>query len=77
VLDDDGLHSLGLRLTGLRIGGEDFLAGLQLADRDRRAGGEQDLGGRAEAVIAAGVDVVPVSSGVGEVAACVFCGKDR
>jgi hypothetical protein len=76
VLDDDRLHRLGLRLARLGVGRQDLVAGLELADRDRGAGGEQDLGSRAEAVIAAGVDVVPVSSGVGEVAAGVFCGKD-
>jgi hypothetical protein len=77
VLDDDGLHGLGMRLPGLHICGQDLVAGFQLADRDGGAGGQQDLRAGAEAVITARVDVIPVSPGVGEVAAGVFCGKDQ
>ena len=74
MLEDDGPDGLGLRLPGLDVGGEDLVAGLELADRDGRTGGEQDFRGRREAVITARVDVVPVRAGVGEVAAGVLCG---
>ncbi|MFY9888588.1 MAG: hypothetical protein WAK71_09790 [Streptosporangiaceae bacterium] len=76
MLDDDGLHSLGLRLACLGVGRQDLVAGFELADGDSGAGGEQDLRGRGEAVITASVDGIAVGGiAVGGIGAGVFCGK--
>lgn len=68
MVDEDGGDGLGLGLACLDIGGEDLVAGLELADRDSDAGGEQDFRISGEGLPAAG------RSCIGEVDA-VFCGK--
>jgi hypothetical protein len=48
VVDQDGGDRLGLGLAGLGAGGQDLVAGLELADRDGGTGCEQDLRGAGE-----------------------------
>ena len=67
VFEDDGLHGLRRGLAGFHVGGKDLVAGLELADGDGGAGGEQHLGAGREAVIAA----------VGKGVADVFCGDSQ
>jgi len=49
VVDQDGADGLSLGFAGLGVGGQDLLAGLELADRDGLAAGEQHLGAGGEA----------------------------
>ena len=54
VVDQDRSNGLGRGPSGLCVGRQDLLAGLELADRDSGTGGEQNLGARGEAHPAAG-----------------------
>lgn len=69
VVEEDGGDRLGLGFAGLGVGGEDLVAGRELADGDCCAGGEQDLRADGEAV-AVGCDGISVRVGC-----AVFCGK--
>jgi hypothetical protein len=76
VLEDDGLDGLCLGLAGLDVGGLDLVAGFELADGDGGTGGEQDPGGRGEAVITARVDGIACVRIGAVVGGGFFCGKD-
>jgi hypothetical protein len=54
MVEQDGGNRLGLGLAGPGAGGQDLVAGFELADGDGGAGGEQDLGAGGEALPAAG-----------------------
>jgi hypothetical protein len=54
VVDQDGGDRLRGGFAGLGAGGQDLIAGLQLADGDQGTGGGQELGARGERHAAGG-----------------------